>query len=174
MALPTPRFWVFAVILIGMWYVYDKNYDTLRDTWEWGMERAQRTGWFAGGAVILYLFFFQKGFLGKIFRSIASIDNDPRLNRVNTVGYTVSTPGNNHRLPGTRSKYKRNVSALLKKKVAAGQQWRCGSCNQMLDETFEVDHVIALDHGGTNDPSNLRALCPHCHRKKTVDERIFY
>ena len=61
----------------------------------------------------------------------------------------------------------------MKKKVAAGQQWRCGSCSNILDETFEVDHIIALEHGGSNDITNLRAVCPHCHRKKTVDERLY-
>jgi 5-methylcytosine-specific restriction endonuclease McrA len=120
---------------------------------------------------LLYVLFFQKGVVGKIFRSIASIDNDPRLNRVSTVGFTSTRPGYDHRMPGTRTNYRRNVSALLKKKVAASQQWKCATCNNMLDETYEVDHVIALEHGGSNDPSNLRALCPHCHRKKTVEER---
>jgi hypothetical protein len=71
---------------------------------------------------------------------------------------------------GTREK--RNVTGLMKKKVAASQQWKCGSCKETLDETYEVDHKLALFKGGTNDESNLVALCPHCHRKKTVEERL--
>ncbi len=71
---------------------------------------------------------------------------------------------------GTRAK--RNVTGLMKKKVAASQQWKCGNCKNVLDETYEVDHKLALFNGGTNDMSNLVALCPHCHRSKTVDERI--
>lgn len=67
---------------------------------------------------------------------------------------------------------KRNVTGLMKKKIAAGQQWKCGECSALLDETYEVDHRLALYKGGSNDPSNLVALCPHCHRKKTVDERL--
>lgn len=169
MSLPTPRFWVFAVIVLGMWYYYEQNHGIIQDTWEWVTSRAQRAGWFVGGAVVLYLLFFQKGLVRKIFHSLAAIDNDPRLNNVSVIGPV----GGNHPLPGTRTKHRRNVGALLKKKVAASQAWKCGSCGQMLDETYEVDHIVALDHGGTNDPSNLRALCPHCHRKKTVDERIF-
>lgn len=73
---------------------------------------------------------------------------------------------------GTGTREKRNVSGLLKKKVAATQQWKCGNCKTTLDETYEVDHRVALFQGGTNDESNLVALCPHCHRKKTVGERI--
>ena len=67
---------------------------------------------------------------------------------------------------------KRNVSALQKKKVAARQEWKCGMCKSLLDETYEVDHIVALFNGGSNDESNLVGLCPHCHRKKSVDERI--
>ena len=67
---------------------------------------------------------------------------------------------------------KRNVSGLLKKKIAAGQSWKCGTCGSLLDETYEVDHRLALFKGGTNDPANLVALCPNCHRKKTVEERL--
>ncbi len=71
---------------------------------------------------------------------------------------------------GTREK--RNVSGLMKKKVAASQQWKCGNCKVLLNETYEVDHKLALFQGGTNDESNLVALCPNCHRLKTVEERI--
>lgn len=70
------------------------------------------------------------------------------------------------------SREKRNVSGLMKKKVAASQGWRCGNCSALLDETYEVDHRLALYRGGSNDESNLVALCPNCHRKKTVEERI--
>lgn len=70
------------------------------------------------------------------------------------------------------SREKRNVTGLQKKKTAADQGWRCGSCQKMLDATYEVDHRVALFQGGTNDPSNLVALCPQCHRTKTVAERL--
>jgi hypothetical protein len=74
--------------------------------------------------------------------------------------------------PSTTTKEKRNVTGLMKKKVAASQKWQCGHCKALLEETFEVDHIQALYKGGTNDESNLVALCPNCHRKKTVDERL--
>lgn len=32
---------------------------------------------------------------------------------------------------------------------------------------FQIDHIIEVKHGGTNDPSNLQALCPSCHAVKT-------
>lgn len=67
---------------------------------------------------------------------------------------------------------KRNVSGLLKKKIAASQEWKCGNCKSLLDETYEVDHRLALYQGGSNEPDNLVALCPNCHRHKTVEERL--
>lgn len=68
---------------------------------------------------------------------------------------------------------KRNVSQLLKKKVAAKQQWACGHCKKILDASYEVDHIVALYKGGTNDEGNLIALCRNCHGAKTVDERLY-
>lgn len=76
------------------------------------------------------------------------------------------TPQNNT----TRSR--RKVSEQEKKIVGARQYWKCLMCNQMLDETFEVDHIRALEDGGTNHPDNLQALCRNCHGKKTVKDNI--
>ena len=73
---------------------------------------------------------------------------------------------------GSTTREKRKVTGLTKKKVAASQHWKCGNCGTILDETYEVDHRLALFKGGSNEMDNLVALCPHCHRKKTVDERI--
>jgi nitrogen fixation-related uncharacterized protein len=73
---------------------------------------------------------------------------------------------------GSTTREKRNVSGLMKKKIAASQGWKCSHCKSLLDETYEVDHRLALFNGGTNDESNLEALCPGCHRKKTVNERL--
>lgn len=32
----------------------------------------------------------------------------------------------------------------------------------------EVDHLVPLSAGGTDDPGNLRAVCAVCHRAKTA------
>jgi 5-methylcytosine-specific restriction endonuclease McrA len=69
--------------------------------------------------------------------------------------------------------HKRNVSSLTKKMVASNQQWKCGgSCNQTLDYTYEIDHHIPLFKGGSNEISNLIALCRNCHGKKTLLENV--
>ncbi|MCI9500189.1 MAG: HNH endonuclease [Enterobacter hormaechei subsp. steigerwaltii] len=36
----------------------------------------------------------------------------------------------------------------------------------------EVDHIIALAHGGTDVLDNLQSLCTPCHRHKTARERM--
>ena len=65
---------------------------------------------------------------------------------------------------------KRAVSTMRKKYVASNQEWKCGKCGKQLDHTYEIDHKLRLDEGGTNDVDNLIALCPACHRYKTAFE----
>ena len=61
----------------------------------------------------------------------------------------------------------RKISNLTKKKIASSQEWKCKKCCLLLDECYEIDHIICVKDGGTNEESNLQALCPNCHRKKT-------
>ena len=68
--------------------------------------------------------------------------------------------------------HKRSVSETKKKFIASNQNWKCGECKEMLKAWFEVDHIQRLDQGGTNDTSNLVALCRNCHGKKTSMENI--
>jgi len=66
-----------------------------------------------------------------------------------------------------KPKIKRSVSETKKKYIASQQGWKCNTCNQQLTHTFQVDHKIDLQFGGTNDVSNLAALCNNCHANKT-------
>lgn len=70
------------------------------------------------------------------------------------------------------NKNKRSVSETKKKFVASQQNWCCGKCKKQLSAWFEVDHTIRLDKGGTNDVSNLVALCRECHGEKTAMENL--
>ena len=72
----------------------------------------------------------------------------------------------------TTTKSIRNVPESVKKYVAANQYWKCKSCNNLLDETYEIDHILALEDNGTNDLENLQALCRNCHGKKTARNNI--
>lgn len=67
---------------------------------------------------------------------------------------------------------KRSVSETKKKYVAANQEWKCNHCGNQLDHTFEIDHKLRLEYGGTNDTNNLVALCRNCHGVKTASENM--
>ena len=67
---------------------------------------------------------------------------------------------------------KRCVSETKKKFVASKQNWSCKDCNNQLSAWFEVDHVVRLEHGGSNHVDNLVALCRECHGKKTAMENL--
>ena len=65
-----------------------------------------------------------------------------------------------------------------KKKQVAGKQRFCCSANvegyicpldkKPFDESgYEIDHIVELCIGGSNEDSNLQALCIMCHRVKT-------
>lgn len=45
------------------------------------------------------------------------------------------------------------------------QKGKCHWCNKELSG-YDIDHVIPLVRGGTNDPSNIVLACPHCNRSK--------
>ena len=69
-------------------------------------------------------------------------------------------------------KHKRNVSESKKKFIASNQKWKCAHCQNLLDNTYEVDHIVALYKGGSNELNNLEALCRNCHGKKTFMEKM--
>ena len=66
------------------------------------------------------------------------------------------------------------ISPLVKKRIAAKQKWRCAVCKQLLDESFEIDHITPLYKGGhPTDESNLQALCKRDHMfKSAVSDRL--
>jgi len=49
---------------------------------------------------------------------------------------------------------------------------RCDDCRGRRLPATEVDHIVPKVAGGTDDPSNLRAINELCHDLKTQRERI--
>jgi 5-methylcytosine-specific restriction protein A len=143
---------------LGAWILYEVYG---RQTLEWLAQWSLYIR-IAGGTAVLGYLYWQARSAPEAFQDSLGLAKQV----LTTVGGSASIGG------GGSTREKRNVTALQKKKIAASQEWKCGQCKSLLDETYEVDHRVALFNGGTNDESNLVALCPHCHRKKTVDERI--
>jgi 5-methylcytosine-specific restriction protein A len=70
---------------------------------------------------------------------------------------------------------------MQKPKRQAGRPWQrlrrailqasplCVNCEAKgrVAAAVEIDHVIPLAHGGTDDLANLRALCRDCHLDET-------
>lgn len=45
--------------------------------------------------------------------------------------------------------------------------YQCRSCGKSKQETaLEIDHIIAIAQGGSNDISNLQTLCRTCNQQK--------
>jgi 5-methylcytosine-specific restriction protein A len=64
--------------------------------------------------------------------------------------------------------------AKLRKQILErdAYQCRCEECRLTgeIHEATEVDHVVSLARGGTDDPSNLQAISAEHHRSKTQRE----
>jgi hypothetical protein len=85
---------------------------------------------------------------------------------------TMMNQKQNKVLSSGKTSTKRCVSETKKKFVAAQQGWKCNHCTRQLPAWYEVDHVVRLEHGGTNHIDNLVALCRDCHGKKTAIENL--
>jgi 5-methylcytosine-specific restriction endonuclease McrA len=78
------------------------------------------------------------------------------------------TPQQKRMMQSGGSSTKRCVSETKKKYVASSQSWKCAACAKQLKHTFQVDHKLDLQFGGTNHVDNLEALCNDCHAEKTA------
>lgn len=47
----------------------------------------------------------------------------------------------------------------------SNQKGFCNICNCHLT-SFEIDHIVPISKGGSNNPDNLQLLCRSCNRKK--------
>ena len=57
----------------------------------------------------------------------------------------------------------------LKAKIHLRDLYTCKHCG-LVTMSLELDHIINVAQGGTEDESNLQSLCAPCHLKKTITE----
>ncbi|MFU8927546.1 HNH endonuclease [Acinetobacter puyangensis] len=57
----------------------------------------------------------------------------------------------------------------LKDKIHLRDNYTCLECG-VVTRALELDHIVNIAQGGTDDESNLQSLCVECHKKKTQNE----
>ena len=66
---------------------------------------------------------------------------------------------------------KRNVSAIVREAVVWRDDWTCKICkHELIEDQWHCDHIKPLWDGGTNEETNLQAICANCHAGKTARE----
>lgn len=74
---------------------------------------------------------------------------------------------------GKKSRHERGYGSQwvrLRDRVMKRDQYLCRSCRKkgLVEIATEVDHITPKANGGTDDLSNLQALCSSCHKEKTA------
>ena len=60
-----------------------------------------------------------------------------------------------------------NIPRSVKKYVLQRDNYQCQSCGKKNTETkLNIDRIVALSKGGSNDISNLQVLCSRCNQIK--------
>lgn len=62
------------------------------------------------------------------------------------------------------------IPSEIDRRVRSAARNRCGYClspQHLVMARLEIEHVIPLSKGGSNDPSNLWLACPLCNRYKS-------
>lgn len=62
---------------------------------------------------------------------------------------------------------RKTFSRSIRQAILERQEGLCAACEERIFGKFDVDHIRALELGGSNDLPNLVALHPDCHRTKT-------
>jgi len=62
---------------------------------------------------------------------------------------------------------RKNLSFTDAYRLAHDQNHLCNICQEELKDGFQLDHIIPLQYGGTNNYTNFQALCNKCHLYKT-------
>ena len=65
-----------------------------------------------------------------------------------------------------------SMTPLRRAAIFAAHDGRCHKCKRKLGpaDGWDVDHVIALVNGGTDEDDNLAPCCDWCHEEKSGDD----
>ena len=61
----------------------------------------------------------------------------------------------------------------LRRQILERDKYLCQPCREAgrITQAKAVDHIRSKANGGTDDPSNLRAICEDCHTEKTLADQ---
>ena len=72
----------------------------------------------------------------------------------------------------SRNRFQKKTSRIsippeVRNYIFQRDNYQCCSCGKTEKQTtLEVDHIIPITNGGSNDISNLQTLCRGCNQKK--------
>jgi 5-methylcytosine-specific restriction endonuclease McrA len=57
-------------------------------------------------------------------------------------------------------------------RIFQANEGKCYRCQRKLGprDGYDIDHIIALENGGTDDDANLAPCCDWCHTEKSADD----
>ncbi len=84
------------------------------------------------------------------------------------------------RLPTEVRRPRRSFKRNRRIEIAYQYGYRCASCKKLLNlnaapgrsNAMEIDHIIELAAGGSDDIANLRPMCTICHRKRRQNDTV--
>jgi|TARA_B110000495_G_scaffold201961_1_gene220698 hypothetical protein len=99
----------------------------------------------------LYFMNYQQPFVYKMAKNVRDIQSQPLHTSVPDFQNTINSDN-------------------VKYQLANRQGLRCPNCKNpiMLEDinSYKMSYLIPLDQGGSNDPTNLKLICPTCYQFK--------
>jgi 5-methylcytosine-specific restriction endonuclease McrA len=107
-------------------------------------------------------------------RETSELNDTPRTIRLlRQQGWQIEVRGDGYnRLISLEKRIARGerkaITEKLRYQVLSRDGFRCKTCGRGADNgiKLQVDHIVPVDWGGTNDISNLLTLCEQCNRGK--------
>ena len=156
----------FIIFLVVFSFIYIWLSDKILDCWKVYKKYIQ----FFLILLACIIFYKKPDVLKKIILEITQLNKSTKLNHITPILNNIVSQEVVYNKNSTTTNHIRKVTPLQKKLVASNQSWKCGRCLQLLDASYEIDHIIPLYKGGSNENDNLMALCRNCHGKKTIED----
>lgn len=108
-------------------------------------------------------------------RDLTSLNDVPRTIRLlRQEGWQIEVRGDGYvrltsKEKGAARGERKGISQRVRYQVLSESGFRCQACGASVEEDhvkLVADHKVPVDWGGTNDITNLQALCEECNRGK--------